>query len=586
MADRNRRFSLAAIALPLLFLVMSGLARANDIFVNTLDGESEPSLLCSLPSAVMAHNLTTGVNGCAAGNGSDRIFFVVTGTILIDEPLEIASGTLSINGPLFGCTGPGPCGITIDGGGTVQIIQQDPGTALSLKALTLQNGLGITLATNTGGGAIAAHGNDLEIDDCLFVNNTARGSSTSIGGEGGAIYAGITTGQVVIVNSTFANNTAVGGISVCDTSPLSSSTSVACDMSSATPPIFTSSTSFGGAISNDTANFKITNCTFSGNSADIGGGIDFGGPTNLKNTIFGNNTGGNCSATPIDLGGNISDDGSCAFHVVPFRNNTNLFLKPLANNGGPTATFALEISPASSPAFGFISLAQCKDQQFPTPQPIETDQRLFHRPDPFFPIGCDSGAYEVGSQPNYSLGNERVQVARGASSFTDKVNIGMTFTSNGDDSCDKGPFGDEDALNFGFSLSLFEGTCAALPANGLMLSLSPFVVHTVNHQQYGTLFQSSLTNTLQQTSETVSARLVALPTPNGACGAWTLNLEVAGLNTAALGLAGGNPFAIVVTDDPLEPSLADGSACFDVTNAIVGTQTPQPPHSVRRRVRR
>jgi hypothetical protein len=138
----------------------------------------------------------------------------------------------------------------------------------------------------------------------------------------------------------------------------------------------------------------------------------------------------------------------------------------------------------------------------------------------------------------------------------------------------------EDALNSGFSLSLFEGTCAALPTNGLMLSLSPFVVHTVNRQSYGTLFQSSLTNTLQQTSETVSARLLALPTPQGACGEWTLNLEVAGLNTAALGLAGGNPFAIVVTDDLLEPSMADGSACFDITNAIVGTQPSPPPHSV------
>ena len=118
-----------------------------------------------------------------------------------------------------------------------------------------------------------------------------------------------------------------------------------------------------------------------------------------------------------------------------------------------------------------------------------------------------------------------------------------------------------------------------------MLSLSPFVVHTVNHQQYGTLFQSALTNELQQPSETVSARLLALPTPAGACGEWTLNLEVAGLNTAALGLGGGNPFAIVVTDSPFGQPFADGSACFDITNAIVGSQTPPPPHVVHRRVR-
>ena len=581
MAGSNRRYAVAAVILPLLFLVMSGLARASDIFVNTTSGESAPAPLCSLPDAITAHNIQTPMGGCPAGNGIDRIFFDVTGTISIDEPLEIASGNLTITGPLFGCAGPGPCGITIDGGGTVQIILQDAGTSLSLKALTLNHGSATTtLAPGSGGGAIGAHGISLNINDCLFVNNQAIGSNSTIGGEGGAIYAGVATGSIVIVNSTFANNTAVGPICV-----VSGQSPTICGSTDA-PPIFSISSSFGGAISNDTANFKITNCTFSGNSADVGGAIDFGGPTSLKNTILGNNTGGNCSGTPIDKGGNISDDGSCAFHVAPFFNNHDLRLEPLANNGGPTDTFALEIFPLSSPAFGFISLAQCKDQQFPTPQPIETDQRLFARPDPFFPEGCDSGAYELGAQPNYTLDNERVQVARGSSSNTDKVNIGMTFTSNGDDSCDLGPFGDEDALNFGFSLSLFEGTCANLPANGLMLSLAPFVVHTVNRQQYGTLFQSSFTNELQQTSETVSARLIALPTPQGACGEWTLNLEVAGLNTAALGLAGGNPFAIVVTDDPFEASMADGSACFDVTNAIVGTQTPPPPHGVHRRVRR
>ena len=433
MADRNRRFKVVAIALPLLFLVMSGLARANDIFVNTTDGESPAAPLCSLPDAITAHNLHSTVNGCGPASGNDRIFFDVTGTIFIDEPLEIMSGTLSINGPIFGCTGPGPCGITIDGESTVQIIQADVSTHVYLEALTLQHGLGITLAPNTGGGAIAAHGASLTINDCLFVHNQAIGSSPATGGEGGAIYAGITTGTIVIVNSTFANNTAVHG---------------------------TGLPSFGGAISNDTANLKITNCTFSGNSADDAGGIDFDGPTSLKNTILGNNTGGNCSGTPTDKGGNISDDGTCAFSVAPFLNNANLRLEPLANNGGPTDTFALETSPTASPAFGFISLAQCKDQQL-IPQPIETDQRLFARPDPYFPIGCDSGAYEVGAQPNYALENERVQIARSSTPSKDQVNIGMTFTSNGDDSCDLGPSGDEDALNSGFSLSLFEGTCAA-----------------------------------------------------------------------------------------------------------------------------
>ena len=100
--------------------------------------------------------------------------------------------------------------------------------------------------------------------------------------------------------------------------------------------------------------------------------------------------------------------------------------------------------------------------------------------------------------------------------------MGMTFTANGYPDCDLGPDGDEDAFNFGVGVALIQGTCADLPDSGLFMSLSPFVVHTVNHESYGTLFQTN-------GSETVSARMVALPTPANTCGAWTLNLEVAGL---------------------------------------------------------
>jgi hypothetical protein len=546
MTGSNRRLRLAAVILPLLFMAMSGLARANDILVNTTSGESELAPLCSLPDAITAHNIHGTMNGCGPGTSSDRIFFAVTGTVSIDESLEITSGSLEIDGPIFGCSGAGPCGITIDGEGSVQIIRADAGTSVFLDALTLADGFGVTEAVNTGGGAVFTVGNDLAINHCLFVNNKAAGISTSIGGEGGAIYAGVAAlGSVTIVNSTFANNTAVHGSSI---------------------------NSEGGAISADFDVLKITNSTFSGNSADVAGGIGFSGigTVRLKNTILANNTGGNCGGTPTDLGGNISDDGTCAFTVAPFFNNTNPLLEPLANNGGPTDTFALE---TSSPAFGLLTLAQCTDQQSPTPQPVDTDQRLFARPDPYFPLGCDSGAYEVGALAPITAGTERVQVARSTSPNSDQVNIGLTFTYNGDPDCDLGPTGDEDALNFGVGVALVQGTCASLPDSGLFLNLFPFVVHTVNHQSYGTLFQTN-------GAETVSARMVALPTPAGSCGEWNLNLEVAGLNTGALGLTGSNPFALLISD------FVDAESCIDINNAIVGNQLPKPSHSVRRGVRR
>jgi hypothetical protein len=557
MAGSNRRFAFAAVLLPLLFLTMSGLARANNIFVNITDGESDLAPLCSLPDAITAHNLQAPINGCAAGNGLDTIFIDVTGTIFIDETLEITNDLLDIQGPTFGCSGPGPCGITIDGEGSVQILKADPGTIVGLFELTLADGHATTASPGTAfgtgtGGAIFANGVELLIDHSLLRNNSAAGPSSLVGGVGGAIFG--LTGDITIVNSTIANNSAVTG------SP---------------------SGSEGGAIW-ATSTMEITNTTITGNTADAGGGYFNAPGPSLKGTIWSNNTNDNCDSTlPTDKGFNISDDGSCGFSGTSV-NNTNPRLLPLANNGGPTDTFALETFPIFSPAIGRIPVANCTDQGG---FPLLTDQRLFPRPDAFGPNFCDSGAFEAFSvQPIVIVPNtERLQVARSTTAGKDQVNTAFTFIYNGDPSCELGPGGDEDALHFGFSLSIFEGTCAALPANGLILSLSPFVAHKVNNEQYGTLFQSV---GLQQPGETVSARLITLPTPDDACSAFSLNLEVAGLNTGALGLGGGNPFAIVLTDDPRGQFFADASVCFDVTNAIVGSQTPPPPHGVRRRVRR
>jgi hypothetical protein len=549
MADRIRGFAFGAVILPFLFLAMSGVASAllpAVITVNTLSGEPAPGL-CSLPDAIASHNAPgTPFNACALGSGMDIIVFTVTGQITVDETLEVTSGTLFIEGPITGGpAGPPPAaGIAISGGGSVQIIKADPGTSLTLANLTLANGAGVE------GGAIFANGTDLEIFFCLFRDNTAEPTLIA-GGMGGAIF-GNSNGAITIVNSTFANNTAAHR---------------------GDPTVHNSGTDgFGGAIFYDTTSsvVKITNCTFSGNTADVATYDGFPAAS-IKGTIFANNTAilinPNCNGTPVDLNYNISDDASCGFSAPQSLNNTNPLLLALANNGGPTETFALETFPLTSPAIDRIPVASCTDQ---AGSPLETDQRLFARPDAFNPATCDSGAYEAFSVAPYTLNSERVQIARSTSPNSDQVNIGITFTSNGDPDCDV----DEDALNAGIRLTLSGGTCSSMPATGLALSLNPFVVKTVNHQSYGTLFQTF-------GSETVSARMVALHTPAGTCGQWTLNLEVAGLNTGAIGLGGGNPFSLVLEDEQ-----GEGANCFDITNAIVGNQIIVPGHSVRRGVRR
>jgi hypothetical protein len=559
MASLNRRFGFAVILLPLVFLAWSGLARANLIVVNTTDGETIDTTKCSLPDAIVAINTQFPFNGCAGGTfDNDLIFIAVTGQINIDETLEIGGPeVVEIDGPAFGCSGPGLCGVTIDGESSVQIFKFDPNTTVTLRNLTLADGNatiaspGTAFGTGTGG-AIFADGTSLTIEDCLLRNNAAASPNSFVGGAGGGVFGN--SGDIIIVNSTIANNIAGSGSII----------------GSAGGAIFASST------------MEITASTITGNQADFGGGyFNLPGPS-LKGTIWSNNTNKNCDSTfPTDLGFNISDDGSCAFSGTSV-NTTDPLLLPLANNGGPTDTFALETFPLTSPAIDRIPVANCTDQ---TSFPLVTDQRLFVRPDAGNPNSCDSGAYEAGAVMPIVITpkTERLQIARSSTPNTDKVNTAFTFIYNGDPSCELGVGGDEDALNSGFSLSIFEGTCASLPANGLTLSLSPFVVHTVNHQSYGTLFQSS---GLQQPGETVSARLLTLPTPTGACSAFALNLEVAGLNTAALGLPGGNPFAIVLTDSPQGQLSADASVCFDVTNAVVGGQTPPPHHGVRRGVRR
>lgn len=540
MADRNRRTTMAAIALPVLLIAMAGLARANTIVVNTLDSGSQPFPLCTLEDAVAAANTQTIQGGCPQGTGNDdTIEFIVTGTIFPDNTLTIdnTSETLFIEGPPFG-------GITIDGQNTIELVDAE-GTDLEAQNLTFTHG------SSDFGGAIFAGDSLIGIEDCTFVNNGALGGGAFAGDDSLAFF----------LNDTFTGNSA----------------------------------ELGGGIFDEDSLVGVSNCTFAANLA--GGGADIAsetlGETEANSTIFASTGGNNCDGVTDD-GYNISNDNSCGFTPPSVNNSATLDLDPmgLQNNGGPTQTIALE---SGSQAIDFVPLASCLG---PFGAPVTDDQRLFNRPDSDGGVPesfCDAGAYESGAVAPIVLApnSERLQIARSGAANSDNVNTAFTFIYNGDPDCDISTGGDEDALNSGVGVALFEGSCANLPPSGLVLYLDPFQVHTVNHEQYGTLFQSF-------GPETVSARMVALPTPAGACGAWTLNLEVAGLDTPALGLGGNGPFALVVTDvygDVEEVGVAtqaltladiygDAAGCFDITNAIVGNQIPTPSHSVRRGVRR
>jgi hypothetical protein len=552
MADRIRRAALAAIAAPVLFLAMSGLASAATFIVIT------PA---QLNNAIIIANSNSTPN---------TINFAANITLTSALPAIASGSNLTINGN----------GFALDGASKLQIFSVNSGATLILQSLTLQNGSVTGPAGGSGqGGAVLNHG-ALTVADCTFSDNQATGGSGSgqTGeGRGGAIF---NNGTLNVTDTTFSSNHATGGPGV------GGGQGGAMDNSGGTATITNSTFSdnqaegsnggqgSGGAIVNISGGvLTVVNSTFSGNEATGGrpnGGVinNDGTTVSFKGTILASSSPDNCGGfTATDAGYNISDDNSCGFTMAPsgtsINNSTTLHLDPagLAMNGGPTETIALE---PDSEAVDFIPVASCTDQ---SSQPLMTDQRGFPRPDPGNPNFCDAGAFELTTMPfAIEPKSERLQIARSTAPDSDQVNLAFTFTENGFPSCDAG----DDAFN-GVDVDLLAGSCETHDHTGLFLSLAPWVVHTVNKETYGTLFQSL-------SPGTVSARMVQLQTPaSPACGEWTVNIEVAGIDSSNLG---NGPFSLVLSNP-------DGdTGCFDITNAIVGDQIPTPGHGVRRVRRR
>lgn len=112
----------------------------------------------------------------------------------------------------------------------------------------------------------------------------------------------------------------------------------------------------------------------------IGGITNQTGIVRLQATIVGmQDAGMDCSGTILSDGYNLDSDGSCGLSQPTDHSAENPSLDPLADNGGPTKTHALEIM---SPAIGAIPADQCT---------LADDQRGTARTPG---QGCDIGAYE------------------------------------------------------------------------------------------------------------------------------------------------------------------------------------------------
>ena len=182
--------------------------------------------------------------------------------------------------------------------------------------LTMKDNIG-----NCSGGAINNAGT-LNLNHCIFSGNKA-------GDSGGAI---ISSGNLIISSCVFSNNISPngpGGAIVCLK-----------ELATITNSLFVgnycTSTSGGGAIyiHSDNVVVNISNCTFTGNTAQTGGAISNWCNTTLCNNIIWNNSGANdiftnSSATTIALNNLIGTS-----NTVLSGNGNIIGVNPLFVGGG------------------------------------------------------------------------------------------------------------------------------------------------------------------------------------------------------------------------------------------------------------
>ncbi len=328
----------AATALqPAPDLVVNSAADTSDGDCDFL-GEGSGNQDCTLREAIatagagsITFDIPEGSPGCSGANVC---------TIQLGSQLSLNSQTLRIDGAANGAK------ITLDGGdgmaGGVRIFDVVSG-ALHLNGLTL---------VDANGGALFTAFCELTVSNCTFANNYLNGGGAAIKSE---------NRPVNIYNSTFYGNTGTN-----------------C-----------------GAVLHGGASFApitIWNSTFADNVATFGGGfahaILTGRPLTLYNTLLAAAPGTfnvNCA---VQSGGsitaddhNVANDFSCDSAIA-----TNIYLEPLADNGGPTPTMLLSESDFAINA---------GDDAVCNAAPVNgLDQRGFLRPAGF---RCDVGATELGA---------------------------------------------------------------------------------------------------------------------------------------------------------------------------------------------
>jgi CSLREA domain-containing protein len=347
-------------------------AYAAGIIVNSNADTTADDGTCTLREAITNANNNSQVYAtsgeCAAGSGTDNISFnsslsgatiYLASTLSLSSDMTIDGSALTSQITISGDTAPA------DDIGDVGVFSVTSSATVTLNSLTITKG-----SASTGAGIYNNTGSTLTVTNSTLSGNKAAS------GPGGGIR---NDGTLTVTNSTFSGNTATtSGGGIRNIGALTVTNSTFSD---------NSAVGSGGGIYNvlGFTSVTITNSTFSGNAAGSqGGGIYFdGGTLNYANTIIANSvSGGDCdgSGTIGTNTDNLVEDGGCS------GTSGDPALASLADNGGPTQTFALL---TGSPAINAGDNTVCDDN----PGPNNLDQRGVTRP---VNVYCDIGAYEHG----------------------------------------------------------------------------------------------------------------------------------------------------------------------------------------------
>ena len=239
---------------------------------------------------------------------------------------------------------------------------------------------------NLSGGVSTGAGSVLSIVDSSISDNEAHAvGSFSANGAGAAIG-----GSFTITGATFSGNRIINdgsggsgggaGIYLANTASGTMSNSTLSGNHNG------GQSGWGGGIGGNGGALTLLNTTFSGNTAPYGDNFGAQNATlSVANSIFAN---GDCNmsyTTVVSNGHNIDHGNTCGLTDPTDKVNTDPMLGPLADNGGPTQTHALQ---PGSPAIDAGDDALC----------LATDQRGIVRPQDGDANGlavCDVGAYEV-----------------------------------------------------------------------------------------------------------------------------------------------------------------------------------------------